>query len=102
MTMDFDADAADMFDTDEFATDALYAAGGTPPTVAVKILIDEGVQRLGFESNQATSHTEVTFRDSEITAPARGDTLEYGAGPSSLTLVTEIVDDGIVSVWIAS
>jgi hypothetical protein len=97
MPMDFASDALGMLDPLEFATTVTYTPlVGSPTTI--NVLLDFGVNRIGFESDVSSTHDECTFRNADIATPKRGDTVSDGV--TTKTFVSEIDNDLTVSVWL--
>jgi len=88
---------ANYFNENEFARLGTYIPVSGAPA-QVRGMIDEGIQRIGFDSELSQSHTEFHFLKNEIASPARNDT--WLVDSVTYTLVSPISDDGDVATWL--
>jgi hypothetical protein len=75
-----------------------YAAADGSIVMGINAAIDHGVQRIGFESQVAAEHDEITFLKVDIPEPKRGDTFADGIG--TFEFVSRITDDDKFSTWL--
>jgi hypothetical protein len=70
-------DLASFFDTEEWASSAVYRAGGTGDPVTVSVVPDLGTRRGDFQDVDVVQDGGTfRLRKSEVSAPGNGDTLE--------------------------
>jgi len=85
--------------TDTVFTDVNFSLAATyTPTVgiasSVRVIVDDDVEILSMGDSELTDRrTVIGIRQSDIAAPARGDTILVGA--TTYTVDTVIADDGI-------
>ena len=95
--MPFIEDLSAFFNANEFATTVIYnSISGSVLTVDIIVVL--GVIRVGFDSEMSVSHDEITFKNPDIPNPRRNDT--FVAVDATYTLISEIANDGVTSIWL--